>query len=47
MLLPTIEIFANEQAIRHDIVDIDDVDQFLALDEVDTCVLLGNAGCFY
>lgn len=37
-----------EHIIHHDIVDIEDLDEFLADDPEDCMhVMLGNAGCFY
>lgn len=41
-------IAALEHAIRHDIEEFDDLDEFLA-DDTEDCMqaMLGNAGCFY
>lgn len=42
------DVVALEHAIQHDIVDIEDLDEFLADDPEDCMhVMLGNAGCFY
>ena len=45
---PANDFAALEHAIHHDIVDIEDADEFLESDPED-CVhtMLGNAGCFY
>lgn len=45
---PANDFTALEHAIHHDIVDIEDADEFLEADAED-CVhsMLGNAGCFY
>ena len=45
---PINDIAVLEYAIKHDIEDIDDLDEFLATDDAEECMLmLGNAGCFY
>ena len=42
------DVVALEHVIHHDIVDIEDLDEFLADDPEDCMhVMLGNAGCFY
>lgn len=43
----TNDFIALEHAIHHDIVDIEDIDEFLS-DDPEDCVhfLLSNAGCF-
>ena len=53
MFPSTQDQFANdtinlEHAIHHDIVDIEDADEFLT-DDAEDCMhaMLGNAGCFY
>lgn len=46
---PADDFITLEHAIHHDIVDIEDTDEFLAAEEVEDCVqaMLGNADCSY
>ena len=45
---PTNDFIALEHAIHHDIVDMEDTDEFLAVEEVEDCVhaCLCEAGAF-